>query len=169
MTDKFQLGALVGLALICAAPAGASPAPRLPLALAMEAVQETIRTCEARGFHVAVAVVNHDGIIQLQARGDASPIHSQRFAFRKAYTVMSMGPMFGVETSGDLAERIAATNPVGLAAISGGTTDLLFLPGGVLVRTGDDPIAAIGVSGAIRSSEDQECAIAGLSAIEDRL
>lgn len=159
----------VAITLAAAGPANAQMTRQLPLSLAMEAVGESIRVCTAKGYRVAVAVVDPDGVIKIEARGDGSPIHSQRFAFRKALTVVSMGPVFGVDTSGALVTKIISVNPVGLANISSGSTDLLFLPGAVLLKSDGQALAAIGVSGAPLSSEDEICAQAGRDIIQNQM
>jgi len=46
---------------------------------------------------------------------------------------------------------------------------LLLAQGGVLVRAGDEVIAAIGVSGARGGDMDTQCARAGIERIRDRL
>ena len=156
---------LVSLAAATTLSASASPQPpvgALPVALALEAATETLRVCEARGLRVAVAVVDPDGVIKVQARGDGSPIHSQDFSWRKAYTVMSMGPMQGVDTSGALVGKVAA-------AATEGTSKLLMLPGAVLVKQNGQAIGAIGVSGAPRSLDDESCAQAGAEKIRASL
>ena len=140
----------------------------LPLSLAAEAATETINVCAAKGFKVAVAIVDPDGVAKLEERGDGSPIHSQRFSFRKAYTIVSMGPMFGVDTGGALVAQLRDF-PSGLANVQSGATDLLFLAGSVLIKRGGVAIGAIGVSGAPLSSDDENCAQAGLAKIQPRL
>jgi uncharacterized protein GlcG (DUF336 family) len=140
----------------------------LPLALATDAATETISACAAKGYRVAVAIVDLDGVVKLEARGDGSPIHSQRFSFRKAYTIVSMGPMFGVDTGGALVAHLRDFAS-GLANVQSGATDLLFLPGSTLIKSGGVTIGAIGVSGAPLSSEDEACAQAGLAKIQSRL
>jgi uncharacterized protein GlcG (DUF336 family) len=140
----------------------------LPLSLATDAASETINVCAAKGYRVAVAIVDPDGIAKLEARGDGSPIHSQRFSFRKAYTIVSMGPMFGVDTGGSLVAKLRDF-PSGLANVQSGATDLLFLAGSALIKSGGVTIGAIGVSGAPLSSEDEACAQAGLARIRSRL
>src|SRR5579863_5168065 len=92
---------LVLIAFAATAAYAAEPVP-LTLPLAMEALGETIAVCAAKGYKVAVAIVDPEGVMKLGARGDGSPIHSQRFSFRKAYTIASMGPMFGVDTGSAL-------------------------------------------------------------------
>ena len=87
-------------------------AETLPLALAQEALTETLDSCAAKGFKVAVSVVDTDGVIKVQARGDGSPVHSQRFSFRKAFTAVSMSTMVGVDTSSALIKFLTANNPL---------------------------------------------------------
>ena len=136
----------------------------LSLATSMTAVNEAIRVCSEKNYKVTVAVVDTDGVIKVQARSDGSPIHSQRFSFRKAYTIVSMGPEFGVDTSSALV-KLLSSSPMGLANVASGSTDLLFLPGAVLIKSGNTVIGAIGVSGAPLSSEDEVCAEAGVAKI----
>jgi len=136
--------------------------------LATDAATETINVCAAKGYRVAVAIVDPDGVVKLEARGDGSPIHSQRFSFRKAYTIVSMGQMFGVDTGSALVAHLR-DYPSGLANVQSGATDLLFLPGSALVKSGGATIGAIGVSGAPLSSEDEACAQAGVAKIQSQL
>jgi uncharacterized protein GlcG (DUF336 family) len=159
---------LVALGAIAAKSVESRSPEALSLSLAMDAATETINVCAARGYRVAVAIVDLDGVVKLEARGDGSPIHSQRFSFRKAYTIVSMGPMFNVDTGGALAEQLRDF-PSGLANVQSGATDLLFLPGSTLIKSGGVTIGAIGVSGAPLSSEDEACAQAGLAKIRSRL
>jgi len=136
--------------------------PSLTLESSMSALNEAIRSCHEKGFKVAVAVVDTDGVIKVEARSDGSPIHSQRFAFRKAYTLVSMGPEFGVDSSSALVKLLSGS-AVGLSNIASGSTDLLFLPGSALIKSGNTAIGAIGVSGAPLSSDDEVCAQAGVA------
>lgn len=164
--------ALFGSAAVLSMSASGQISPTtgaLPLSLAMDAATETIRVCEARGFKVAVAIVDPDGVIKVQVRGDGSPIHSQGFSFRKAYTVMSMGPMIGADTNSVLINKITGFSPGLPATASSGTSNLLFLPGSVLVKQNGQAIAAIGVSGAPKSVDDEACAQAGADKIKSRL
>jgi uncharacterized protein GlcG (DUF336 family) len=143
-------------------------APNIPLALASEAMNEAIRACGDKGYKVAASVVDLDGVIKVQARGDASPIHSQQFSFRKAFTIVSMGPMFGVDASSALVKTISAS-PQGLTNVQSGDTLLLFLPGAVLLKSVMTTIGAIGVSGAPSSLEDEACARSGVMKVQGQL
>jgi uncharacterized protein GlcG (DUF336 family) len=152
----------------CVAAAQIAPTPNLPLSLSLDAMKEAIRACDAKGYKVTVSVVDPDGVIKVQARSDASPIHSSQFSFRKSYTIISMGPMFSVDSSSALVKAISAS-PQGLTNVQSGDTPLLFLPGVVLIKSGKTPIGAIGVSGAPSSFEDEACAQSGLAKIQDKL
>ena len=134
----------------------------LPLSLAIDAATETVQVCEAKGFRVAVTIVDPDGVIKLQVRGDGSPIHSPEFSFRKAYTAIDFGAMDGVDTSSALVDKISS---VAKSAASG----LLLLPGAILIRRNGQAIAAIGVSGSPKSIDDEICAQAGIDKIKGRL
>lgn len=140
----------------------------LTLALSMDAMKEAVRMCQAIGFKVAVSIVDPDGVIKLQARDDGSPIHSQGFSFRKAYTVVSMGPMFGLDT-GTALVKFLSTYPSGMANVGAGSTELLFVPGSVLIRSGNEVLGAIGVTGSPLSSDDERCAAAGAAQIQTAL
>lgn len=149
-------------------PAQAESVPTLPLSLSLDAVNEIIQVCAVKNFKVTVTVVDPDGVVKVQARSDGTPIHSQQFSFRKAYTMVSMGPMLSVNTSSALIKALGAS-PQGLTNVQSGATPLLFLPGAALMRSGDTAIGAIGVSGAPSSFEDEACALAGIAKIQDQL
>jgi len=172
--QSFFTGSLVPVVLLAAlggttASSAESHLPEaLEFSLATDAVTESINVCAAKGYRVAVAIVDPDGVAKLEARGDGSPIHSQRFSFRKAYTIVSMGPMFGVDTGGALVAKLRDF-PSGLSNVQSGATDLLFLAGSALIKSRGVTIGAIGVSGAPFSSEDEACAQAGLAKIRSRL
>jgi len=163
----FRLAA--GLLLAGAAPALAQVRHgegQLPLALAIEAAQEAIRACEAQGWPVSVSVVDTAGVLRLQARGDHSTIHTEQSSFRKAYTVITLGPVFGFATSGEFA-ALVARSPAGPALVS--LPNILPLAGGVAIRRGEEIIAAIGVGGAPGGERDEACARAGVARIAQRL
>lgn len=164
-----RLGLRVALLAASAQPAMAqvrSGEGQLPLALAIEAAQEAIRSCEAQGWPVSVSVVDTAGVLRLQARGDRSTIHTEQSSFRKAYTVVTLGPIFRFDTSGEFA-AMAARSPAGPALVS--LPNILPLAGGVAIRRGEEIIAAIGVGGAPGGERDEACARAGLARIAGRV
>lgn len=139
----------------------------LPLSLAVEAANETIRSCEASGYNVSVAVVDMVGQAIVQLKGDKSTPHTKDLAYRKAYTVITFGPNYKLETSTQVLAW-ASKNPVFYEALLT-VPNITPLPGAVAVKVNGEMIAAIGVSGAPGGDKDEACAQAGILKITDRL
>ncbi len=138
----------------------------LPLALAQEAAQEAMRSCEASGYRVSVSIVDIAGVERAFLRGDHSTIHTRETAFKKAYTIATLGPIFGATSTGVLAERLAKT-PTGPALST--VSNIILLAGGVAIRSGDETLAAIGVGGAPGGALDEVCAQAGVTRVQERV
>src|SRR5258708_19764087 len=124
----------------------------MPLALAVSAATNALVTCASPGYLVSAAVVDTSGVIKLQAKGDHSTIGTMNSAYRKAYTVVTFGPIFKFETSGAFA-AIAAKNPAGPAL--GTLPAMALLPGAVAIKVGDEIVAAPAVSGSPRGDKNQ--------------
>jgi uncharacterized protein GlcG (DUF336 family) len=169
MRRKFSLAVVTALAVL---PLGSATAQvgesgySLPLALALKAATKAIATCAGNGYLVSAVVVDTSGIIKLQAKGDHSTIGTATSAFRKAYTVVTFGPIFKLETSSAFA-ALAAKNPAGPAL--GTLPDIALLPGGAAIKVGDEIVAALGVGGSPGGDKDEACAQAGVSSIKDDL
>jgi uncharacterized protein GlcG (DUF336 family) len=138
----------------------------LPMALAMEAASEAVNTCAANGYRVSASVVDVSGELRVFLKGDHSTAHTRDSSFRKAYTVASMGPIFGFDTLSGWVEKLK-TNPAAGALAS--IPNILPLPGGVAVKAKGEIVAGIGVGGAPGGEKDEACATAGLAKIKDRL
>lgn len=139
---------------------------RLPLELAVEAAQEAIRVCAAQGWPVSVSVVDTAGVVRAQLRGDHSTIHTETSSFRKAYTVVTLGPVFRFTANSEFV-RLVAGNPGGPALVS--FPNIVALAGAVAIRRGDEIVAAIGVGGAPGGDRDEACAAAGVARIQPRV
>lgn len=172
MTKSFS--AMIALAAVVSgtsvnAPADAQVARSgysLPLNLAMEAAAEAVRTCEASGYNVTATVVDSSGVVKLLAKGDHSTIHTKDSSFRKAYTVVTLGPIFKFDATSRFVELVAKS-PAGPALVS--LPDILPLAGGVAVKRGDEIVAALGVGGAPGGEKDEACAEAGVAKIRERV
>jgi uncharacterized protein GlcG (DUF336 family) len=138
----------------------------LPLALAMKAATKAIATCASNGYPVSAVVVDTSGVIKLEAKGDHSTILTTTSAFRKAYTVVTFGPIFKFDASGTFAE-LAAKNPSGAALAT--LPDIALLPGGVAIKAKGEIVAALGVGGSPGGDKDEACARAGVESIKDEL
>ncbi len=162
---------LAGLAALCLGATGAAAQVRnsgydLPASLAVEAAIEALRSCEAAGYRVSVAVVDPSGEVKAAIKGDHSTVHTKDTSFRKAYTVVTLGPIFGFDTLSAFVERTKG-NPAVPAFMS--LPNVILLAGGVAVRAHGEIVAAIGVGGAPGGEKDEACAAAGLGKIADRL
>jgi uncharacterized protein GlcG (DUF336 family) len=138
----------------------------LPLALAVKAATKAIATCASNGYPVSAVIVDTSGVIKLEAKGDHSTILTTTSAFRKAYTVVTFGPIFRFDASSTFA-ALAAKNPSGAALAT--LPDIALLPGGVAIKVGDEIVAALGIGGSPGGDKDEVCAQAGVESIKDDL
>lgn len=139
----------------------------LPLDLAIEAAATAVRTCEAKGWPVTATVVDTSGLVKATLKADHATVHTPDTAFRKAYTVATLGPIFKFDRSSAFAE-IVAKYPGGAGTSLTTIPNVIALAGGVAVMRGNEIVAAIGVGGAPGGDKDEACASAGLAAIADR-
>jgi len=129
-------------------------------------VTAAVAACAKQGYKVAAAVVDADGVEQAVLRGDGATMTALDASHDKAYTAFMLGAPRNENSSGAVASRIGA-NPS-----AGGLVKLphiLLLQGALVIRAGDEAIAAIGVGGAPGGNLDEACAKAGIDAISDRL
>jgi uncharacterized protein GlcG (DUF336 family) len=138
----------------------------VPLELATVAAQEALRTCGANGYPVTVTVVDVSGVPQVVLRGDHSTIHTRDSSFRKAYTVVTVGPIFKQETSGAFAET-AQQNPT--AAQLATLPNMIALPGAVAIKARGEIVGGLGVAGSPGGDKDEACAQAGVAKIKNEL
>jgi uncharacterized protein GlcG (DUF336 family) len=138
----------------------------LPLALAVKAATKAIASCASNGYPVSAVVVDPSGVIKLEAKGDYSTIHTTTSAFRKAYTVVTFGPIFRFDASSAFA-ALVAKNPNGAALAT--LPNIAPLAGGVAIKAGDEVVGALGVSGSPGGDKDEACAQAGVASIKDDL
>lgn len=168
---------LIMIALICSAVAetGARPSVPsqtsdyhyvLPLNLALEAATEAIRVCGGHGYRVSATVVDMDGVPQVALRGDGATVHTAESSFDKAYTVVTLGPIFEFDTSGKFFDLVR-TSPYAprLATMR----NVMALPGAVAFKSKNAIVGALGVGGAPGGDKDEECAQAGVAKIANRL
>ena len=168
---------MIVITLICgvAALTGAAP-PRspqttdyhyaLPLNLALEAATEAVHVCVEHGYQVSATVVDMDGVPQVVLRGDGATIHTRESSFDKAYTVVTLGPIFNFDTSGKFFELVK-TSPYAprLATM----TNVMALPGAVALKSKNTIVGALGVGGAPGGDKDEVCAQAGVAKVASRL
>ncbi len=151
---------------ITTAPAGAQALMQrnISAAQAMAVVDGVIESCGRDGtlVTVTIAVVDRAGQPRLMLAGDTSSPHNLDLARRKAYTARTFRRP-SLEWAGRTAGDSTRAGQRELA-------DVIPLGGGVPIMIGDEPIGAVGVSGAVGGQPaDEACAMAGVAAIADQL
>ena len=127
----------------------------------MKATEAALKDCRARGYQVAVAVVDRSGVAQAMVRDRFAGAHTPDTAINKAWTAAS----FRTDTT-----ELAKATQAGQAG-----SGIRHLPrfvgvgGGVNIQAGGSIVGAIGVSGAPSGDADDLCAKAGIAAIRDDL
>ncbi len=165
--------AALGMALLVALPAGAHAQVSksgyvLPLAVALDAAQEAVRACEANGYNITATVVDVAGTPQVALRGDHATIHTRDSSYRKAYTVVTMGPIFHFDATSSFVELVSKY-PGGAGQALASTPNVTALPGGAAFKVGDEIVGGLGVGGSPGGDKDEACAKAGIRKVQDRL
>ncbi|KAA6184966.1 heme-binding protein [Thiohalocapsa marina] len=164
MSKKYLLSVCCAAAI--AGGAASSPAlaeepmmvsvKRLSLETAQRIAQATVDACREKGIQIGVTVVDRDGVVQAQLRDTIAAPITVPISYKKAYTAVN----FNADTS--------ALEPRANTAV--GRQDFLVMSaGGVTVQVGGSLVGGVGVSGAPAGETDEECARAGVEAVQDDL
>lgn len=133
----------------------------LPLALATEAVAAAVAECTSKGFSVSAAIVDRGGVLRTVQRADNAGPHTLDSSRRKAFTALTT-KLPTLRLADILKDNPSSANLVYI-------NDILVLGGGVPIKVGDEVIGAIGVGGTPSAKIDEDCALAGIAKITDRL
>ncbi|HWS73568.1 MAG TPA: heme-binding protein [Quisquiliibacterium sp.] len=125
---------------------------------ALKAAQAALLHCRARGYSVGVAVVDRAGLPQAFLRDRFGGAHTFDTALNKAWTSAS----FRTPTTVLATETQAGKPSSGIRQIP----RVAALGGGMTIEAAGAVVGAIGVSGAPSGEADDECAKAGIRAIQ---
>jgi uncharacterized protein GlcG (DUF336 family) len=154
------------IGVLFASQALAGSARPLPLSLASEAALEAVSVCERAGYHVTATVVDASGLIKAVAKGDAAPPHTIDTSRGKAYAAVSLGPNFSENSTSAIVERVAKGPAFGpLQHLPG----VFLVAGGVVIKSANEVVGAIGVGGAPGGDKDEACAQAAVTKVADHL
>lgn len=160
------LAVMVGVGLSATASAAdLVSTQKLSWRMAAQLATEAVSICEKQGFTVTAAVVDPSGLEQALVKSDSSHPQSVSIAYRKAYTAMAYGGLFGLNSTSEL----IAARPQLAAGPLNTVPAVLFAGGGVVIRAGQTVIGGLGVSGAPGGEKDEACAKTALESIADRL
>ena len=130
--------------------------------LALRMAEAAMTSCRDAGYQVGVTVVDRFGVPQVFLRDRFAGAHVYETSRRKAWTAVSF--------RGGTSELDLATRPGTISAGVRYISEALPLGGGLIVESGEGSIVAgIGVSGAPSPEFDDDCANAGITAIEDEI
>ena len=129
--------------------------------VALDLARAALASCRARGFQVAVAVVDRFGVTQVMLRDRFAGPHTGPAAAGKAWTA--------VTTRTNTSELVGISQPgmpqAGLRTLPG----VVILDGGMVVEAAGSLVGGVGVSGAPGGEADEACAKAGIDAVRDRI
>lgn len=131
--------------------------PETALTLAQAALQD----CRDKGYQVTVAVVDRSGIVQVILRDRYAGTHTVDTARRKAWTAVS----FRTDTTVMAENSQAGKEASGVRFVD----DAMMIGGGMVVRAAGAIVGGVGVSGAPGGPADDECAKAGIEAVQGDL
>jgi uncharacterized protein GlcG (DUF336 family) len=131
--------------------------PSITSDLAHQVVAAAEAKAQQMGHPFVIAVVDESGVLKAFSRMDGAALLSVQVAQDKAYTAVG----FGLPTDG-WHDFIKDDPPLAAGAPSG-IDRLVIFGGGYPIKSGDQIIGAIGVSGG-HYSQDMEVAQAGLDA-----
>jgi len=153
--------ALAAFACTFAVPASAQLLERkdLSYAIAKTIAENALEDCKARGYAVAVVIVDRGGDTMVAMRADNAGPHTMENARRKAYTART----FGMTTEAFVKEM--ATRPVRREQTT--LPNVIAIPGGVPIKLGNETIGGVGLSGS--PGVDEPCVMAGLDKVKDQL
>lgn len=162
--NKFPVIAAMATALLLSRPLPAAAAEKglvdfklMTVDVAQKLAQAALAACRAKGYQVAVAVVDRFGNTQVLLRDRFAGAHTPETARRKAWTAVSFR-----SSTAELAKQTMAGSPQEEARNIPG---VLMLGGGLPVNAGGAMVGGVGVSGAPMGTEDESCAAAGVDAV----
>jgi uncharacterized protein GlcG (DUF336 family) len=151
----------VGAGIQAASADGLLTTHRVSAAAANEAVGAAVAACAAQGYFVTAVLVDSDGLRQAVLRGDNAGPHTLDGAQFKAFTSVTTK-----SDSGAFAKRFEnATIPNLFIKMP----QLVLAQGAILLKSGDEVIGGLGVSGAPGGEKDEACARAGWDKVADRM
>jgi uncharacterized protein GlcG (DUF336 family) len=121
--------------------------------------QEALMKCRADGYKVSVTVVDSANMLKAFLRDDGAPMATVEVGRMKTNSVMSFGRASGPPPNTPAGQPIPP-------ALLPGTINAM---GGLPIKSGDQLIGAISVSGAPGGDKDVVCAEAALAKVADKL
>src|SRR5215213_216449 len=120
------------------------------LEMALTIAQTALEHCRKDNYKIGVSVVDRGGHVLVTLRDHGAAHHTVELAQRKAYTSRIFR-----QSSKDFSQRLR-DNPI--SAGLGTTSGVLASVGGIPIKSGEEVIGGVGVSGAPGGQRDEDCA-----------
>ena len=163
MSLAHRLG-FAAVACLLAAPLPAAAAlimhKDLSLDIAKTIAEGAIAACNAKGYGTSAVVVDRDGMTIVAMRADTASPHTMENARRKAYTAMTFK-----QPTAEYAKKLL--DPASVAHQQVTLPNVIAIPGGQPIKSGNDVIGGVGMSGS--PGVDDECVNSGLEKVKDQL
>ncbi len=162
LAHRFALTAIACTLVATTAPAGAALIMHkdLTLDVAKALAEATVAACAAKTYAVSAVVVDRDGDTVVAMRGDDAAPHTMENARRKAYTAMTFR-----QPTAEYAKKLQDPNSVAHQQVT--LPNVIAIPGGQPIKSGNQVIGGIGASGS--PGFDDDCVNAGLDKVKDQL
>src|SRR5437763_11149432 len=156
-----RIAALAGAAVLLTAPAQAQLLAHkdVSLATALTIATTAGEACKGQGYRVSVAVVGRNGELVVHLRGDDTGPHTMENSFRKAYTARTLRI-----PSGEFPQRVKDNPTTGQVHLTNVIANQEALP----IKTGEETIGTVDVSGAPSGDKDEICTKTGIDMVNDQ-
>ena len=132
----------------------------LSLDIAKTIAEGGIAACNAKGYGTSAVVVDRDGMTIVAMRADTASPHTMENARRKAYTAMTFK-----QPTAEYAKKLL--DPASVAHQQVTLPNVIAIPGGQPIKSGNDVIGGVGMSGS--PGVDDECVNSGMEKVKDQL
>lgn len=154
----------LGMAAFFPAPGMAAlpTQPVIPAQLAVKLAEAAVNACKSEGYGVTAVVVNTEGNVIVQIRGDGARIQTVQTAQDKAYSAVTLAANHNLDRTSGILASMQAKGGVGIGSWPmppGGNRGITLFPGGVTLTSNGQMVGALGVSGTPRGAMDEGCAL----------
>lgn len=154
----------LGMAAFSPAPGMAAlpTQPVIPAQLAVKLAEAAVNACKNEGYGVTAVVVNTEGNVIVQIRGDGARIQTVQTAQDKAYSAVTLAANHNLDRTSGILASMQAKGGVGIGSWPmppGGNRGITLFPGGVTLTSNGQMVGALGVSGTPRGAMDEGCAL----------
>ncbi|WP_254934687.1 heme-binding protein [Cyanobium sp. WAJ14-Wanaka] len=175
---RIAMGGVFGVLMASAASVSPAPAADLPAqkyipsAIAVKFAEAAIQACRAEGYGVTAVVVNTEGNVIVQIRGDGARVQTVETARNKAYSAVTLAANHNLDLTSGILASMQAKGAVGVGAWPmppAPSTNITLFAGGVNLRSNGEIVGALGVSGTPNGKLDEGCALKARDAMSGQL